>query len=64
METLEQWLTDVERRWAILSGFQRKKILTKAGHRELFSVTASDMTISKITEKFGESLAERVVSQI
>ena len=64
METLEQWMTTIERKWAILSGFKRKEILVRAGHHELFSMTASSMTITKITEKFGENVAEQVVSQI
>ena len=62
METLEQWMTTIEIKWAILSGFKRKEILVRAGHHELFSMTADSMTIAKITERFGESLAKRIVA--
>ena len=53
-----------ERIWASLSGYDRTGILRKVGHTELFGMTASDMTLVKITVRFGERLAEAIIREM
>ena len=53
-----------ERIWASLSGHGRTAILRKVGHTELFGMTTSDMTLVKITIRFGERLAEAITREM
>lgn len=53
-----------EKLWASLPGYDRKTILTRLGHRELFSMTAMDMTIVNITIRFGDRLGSAIYQQM
>jgi len=57
-------LDQIEAAWASLTGYERKEMLQKVGHKELFGITADGMTIAQICARFGERTADAVIQKL